>query len=178
MLLERRWMSSLFFSTSSNVGPTWCSRRSVPSIYIQWNQRWWKQVEAKWTKKLKYSSVDYHLEEKLAMFISLPFACIPFSNVVKTLGVTLDAELSLEQHISTVVRSCFFHTRSLSKVCPYITCKPACIAVWFCRILTNGFLSGLPQKQVKRLQVVQNAAARIVLKCKQNNKNRSCHSHS
>ena len=33
-----------------------------------------KQIEAKWTKKLKYSSMDYHLEEKLAMFISLPFS--------------------------------------------------------------------------------------------------------
>ena len=29
-------------------------------------------------------------------------ASIPFSNVVKTLGVTLDAELSMEQNISAV----------------------------------------------------------------------------
>ena len=47
--------------------------------------------------------------------LSVGEASIPFSNVVKTLGVTLDAELSMEQHISAVVRSCFFHIRSLVK---------------------------------------------------------------
>ena len=40
--------------------------------------------------------------------LSVGEASIPFSNVVKTLGVTLDAELSMEQHVSAVVKSCFF----------------------------------------------------------------------
>ena len=35
-------------------------------------------------------------------------ALIPFSSVVKTLRVTLDAALSSDQHVSAVVRSCFF----------------------------------------------------------------------
>ena len=41
---------------------------------------------------------------------------IPFSIVVKTLGVTLDADFSFDQHVSAVVRSCFFHVRSLSSL--------------------------------------------------------------
>ena len=72
--------------------------------------------------------------------LSVGEASIPFSKVVKTLGVTLDAELSMEQHVSAVVRSCFFHIRSLSKVRPYITYKAAssiavCLttAIVFCR---------------------------------------------
>ena len=40
--------------------------------------------------------------------LSVGEASILFSNVVKTLGVTLDAELSMEQHVSAVVRSSFF----------------------------------------------------------------------
>ena len=40
--------------------------------------------------------------------LSVGEASVPFSNVVKTLGVTLDAELSMEQHVSAVVRSCLF----------------------------------------------------------------------
>ena len=94
-------------------------------------------------------------------------ASILFSNVVKTLGVTLDAELSMEQHVSAIVRSCFFHIRSLSKVRPYITYKAAS-SIAVCLILSkldycNSLLSGLPQKC---LQAVQNAAARTVMKCK------------
>ena len=102
--------------------------------------------------------------------LSVGEASIPFSNVVKTLGVTLDAELSMEQHVSAVVRSCFFHIRSLSKVRPYITYKAAS-SIAVCLILSkldycNSLLSGLPQKQIKRLQAVQNAVARTVMKCK------------
>ena len=96
------------------------------------------------SKKLKYSSVGHHLEEKLSLLTAF------HSNVVKTLGVTLDAELSMEQHVSAVVRSCFFHIRSLSKVRPYITYKAAS-SIAVCLILSkldycNSLLSGLPHK--------------------------------
>ena len=76
----------------------------------------------------------------------------------------------MEQHVSAVVTSCLFHIRSLSKVRPYITYKAAS-SIAVCLILSkldycNSLLSGLPQKQIKRLQAVQNAAARTVMKCK------------
>ena len=76
----------------------------------------------------------------------------------------------MEQHVSAVVRFCFFHIRSLSKVRRYITYKAAS-SIAVCLILSkldycNSLLSRLPQKQIKRLQAVQNAAARTVMKCK------------
>ena len=99
--------------------------------------------------------------------LSVSEASILFSNVVKTLGVTLDAELSMEQHVSAVARS-------LSKVRLYITYKAAS-SIAVCLILSkldycNSLLSGLPPKQIKRLQAVQNAAARTVMKCKKKKK--------
>ena len=109
--------------------------------------------------------------------LSVGETSIPFLDVVKTLGLTLDAELSMEQHVSAVVRSCFFYIRSLRKVRPYITYKAAStIAV--CLILSkldycNSIRSGLPPKQIKRLQAVQNAAARTVMKCKNKNKTKN-----
>ena len=52
-------------------------------------------------------------------------ASILFSSVVKTLGVTLDAALSFDQHVSVVLRSCFVPIRYLSKVRSYLTRKAA-----------------------------------------------------
>ena len=52
-------------------------------------------------------------------------ASIAFSSVVKTLGETLDAASPFDQHVSAIVRSCFFHVKSLSKVRSYLTRKAA-----------------------------------------------------
>ena len=73
----------------------------------------------------------------------------------------------MSQPLSDLV---FLHLRSLSKVHPYITYKAAS-SIAVCLILSkldycNSLLSGLPQEQIKRLQAVQNAAARTVMKCK------------
>ena len=75
-------------------------------------------------------------------------ASIPFSIVVKTLGVTLDAALSFDQHVSAVVRSCFFHVRSLSKAAKSIAVSLILSKLDYC----NSLLAGLPQIQIKRLQ--------------------------
>ena len=69
----------------------------------------------------------------------------------------------MEQHISAVVRSCFFHIRSLSKVRPY---KAASYLILSKLDYYNHLLSGVPQKQIKHLQAGQNAAARPIMKCK------------
>ena len=79
-------------------------------------------------------------------------ASIPFSSVVKTLRVTLDAALSFDQHVSAVVRSCFFHVRSLSKVRSYLTRKAA-NSISVSLILSkldycNSLLAGLAQTQI------------------------------
>ena len=96
-------------------------------------------------------------------------ASIPFSSVVKTLGVTLDAALSSDQHVSAVVRSCFFHVRSLSKVRSYLT-REAASSTSVSLILSklgycNSLRAGLLPTQIKLLQAFQNAAARTGTKC-------------
>ena len=97
-------------------------------------------------------------------------ASILFSSVVKTLWASLDAVLSFDQHVSAVVRSCFFHVRFSSKVRSYFTRKAAnSIAVTLIMSKLdncNSLLAGFPQTQIKRLQASQNAAARTVTKCR------------
>ena len=57
--------------------------------------------------------------------LSIDEAFILFSNVAETLGVTFDSGLYFHQHVSSVVRSCFFHVQSLNKVSSHLTCKAA-----------------------------------------------------
>ena len=95
---------------------------------------------------------------------------IPFSSVVKTLGVYFDSDLSFEKHISHVVKLCYCHIRSLSRARPSLT-RSAANAIAVTLIMSrldycNSLLSGLPLKQTRRLQAVQNAAARVVAKSK------------
>ena len=73
-----------------------------------------------------------------------------------------------EKQVSYIVKACFFHLRALSKVCSLLTCKAA-NAIAVCLILSkldycNSLLAGLPQTQIKRLQAVQNAAAKVMMK--------------
>jgi len=100
--------------------------------------------------------------------LSVGDASIPFASVVKTLGVFFDADLCLEQHVSHIVRTCFFYIRSLGKIRPYITKKAAAsvaVSLVLSRIdYCNSLLVGLPQTQIKRIQSAQNAAARTVTK--------------
>ena len=72
--------------------------------------------------------------------------------------------------ISWPVLAWYFHLRALSRVLSLLT-REAANAIAVCLILSkldycNSLLGGLPQVQMKRLQAVQNAAARVVVRQK------------
>jgi len=48
--------------------------------------------------------------------IDVTGAVVPFSDTVKLLGVTLDSALSMDRHVTEVVRSCSYHTRALRHI--------------------------------------------------------------
>uniref|UniRef100_A0A8C4TH24 Reverse transcriptase domain-containing protein n=2 Tax=Erpetoichthys calabaricus TaxID=27687 RepID=A0A8C4TH24_ERPCA len=85
---------------------------------------------------------------------------------VKSLGVTVDCNLNFKSHINKITRTAFFHLRNIAKVRPLISSKDAeklVHAFVFSRLdYCNALLSGLPKKDINRLQLVQNAAARIL----------------
>ena len=86
--------------------------------------------------------------------------------VVRDLGVFLDAELNMDQHVKTVVRSCFFHLRRLKSV-RRILGREVTLGLVSAFVTTrldycNSVLAGLPQASIDPLQRVQNAAARLV----------------
>ena len=88
------------------------------------------------------------------------------SKKVRDLGLILDSGLTLQDHISSVVRTCSFHLRTLGKLRPLISQHAAnsiAVGLILSRLdYCNSCLWALPQQELRRLQLVQNTAARIV----------------
>jgi len=70
------------------------------------------------------------------------------------LGVLLDANLSMKQHISKVAATCYYQLRRLRQIRRRV--GPSWLD--YC----NSALAYLPQSTVKPLQCVQNVAARLI----------------
>ncbi len=86
------------------------------------------------------------------------------SSTIKNLGVILDSNLSLENHISHVTKIEFFH-HNIAKLRNMLTVSDAENVVHtfmtsrldYC----NALLGGCPESSINKLQIVKNAAARV-----------------
>jgi len=89
------------------------------------------------------------------------------AGVVRDLGVFLDNQLTMKQHVNRVASSCFFHLHRLRQIKCHVTQKAMnqlVAAVILGRLDNcNSVLAGLPWSTVAPLQRVQNAAARLLL---------------
>ena len=97
---------------------------------------------------------------------------IALSEMVRDLGVIIDCKLSMVHQINSTLKSCFFFIRQLGKLRPSIntdTAKTIAVSLILSRLdYCNALLYGLPDTQLKRLQHVQNVAARIVTRTRKN----------
>jgi len=86
---------------------------------------------------------------------------------VRDLGVLLNQELTLKQHVAKVTSGCFYQLRRLKQVQHYVdnNVMVQLVAAFVISQLDycNGVLASLPQCTIAPLQRVQNAAARLVL---------------
>lgn len=88
------------------------------------------------------------------------------NTTVRNLGVLFDQDLSFSSHIKQISRTAFFHLRNIAKIRPILSQSDAEKLVHafvtsrldYC----NSLLSGCPSKSLKTLQLVQNAAARVL----------------
>ena len=84
----------------------------------------------------------------------------------RNLGVHFDSDLTFIPHINKLVQSCFYHLRSISKIKHMLTppdLEKVIHALIFSRLdYCNSLLSGINQKSLSRLQLVQNSAARLL----------------
>lgn len=84
----------------------------------------------------------------------------------KALGGTIDDQLNFSDHISRTAWSCRFTLYNIKKVRPFLSEHAAQLlvqALVLSRLdYCNSLLAGLPANSIKPLQLLQNAAARVV----------------
>ena len=107
-------------------------------------------------KQTKFENVSLCLEG----------STISQSPCVKNLGVLLDPLLSFNQHVKSITKIAFFHLRNIAKIRPMLSTADAetLIHAFISSRLDycNALFSGLPSSTTKSLQLVQNAAARLL----------------
>ena len=88
------------------------------------------------------------------------------SETVKNLGTVFDTTLSLEKQVTAVCKAGFYHLRNIARVRKHLSFESNQVLIHafvtskldYC----NSFYHGLPDFLIKKLQYVQNSAARLL----------------
>ena len=103
-----------------------------------------------------------------------PTVSVSPASSARNLGIQFDSNLSLSDHISSVTKSCLFHVRDLRRLRPILdqtTARNIATALIHSKLdYCNSLFLNLPAKQLDRLQLVLNSAARAVT-----NSSKFCH---
>ena len=93
---------------------------------------------------------------------------IPLQRTVKYLGVRLDENLNMENRIGDICRSAYLSVKRIASIRPFLS-ETATARLVQASVIShldycNSVLTGIPDKQIQRLERVQNDAARLILK--------------
>uniref|UniRef100_A0A8C1YQM8 Reverse transcriptase domain-containing protein n=1 Tax=Cyprinus carpio TaxID=7962 RepID=A0A8C1YQM8_CYPCA len=98
--------------------------------------------------------------------IQLGSSTITPSRTARNLRVVIDHQLRFTYHIATTTRSCRFALYNIRKIRPFLSEQATQLlvqALVLSRLdYCNALLAGLPACSIKPLQLIQNAAARVV----------------
>ena len=83
-------------------------------------------------------------------------------NSVHDLGIYLDSDASMKTQVSKTVCSCFAVLRQLHSIRQSVMQSLVVSLVLTCLDFGNSVLAGLSGSILKRLQLVMNAAARVI----------------
>ena len=107
-----------------------------------------------------------HLPRPILQEISVVNETIRSSQKARNIGVIFDHHFRFTEHIASICKSSFYHLRNISNIRKYLSSTTTEILVHafvsskldHC----NSLLYGLPNCLIKKLQHVQNAAARLI----------------
>ena len=85
---------------------------------------------------------------------------------VRNLGVIFDSNLKMDQHVTKACKSAYYHLHNIRRIRNYLT-EEATQTVIHAFVTSqidycNSLMNGLPAHLIKKLQRVQNTAARLV----------------
>ena len=104
--------------------------------------------------------------------IEIGDATIEASDKARNIGVVMDCHLSMTSQVNSITKSCYVHLRNIARIRPNLT-EDACATLVHAFVTSkldnaNSLLIGLPDKLIRKLQLIQNHAARIVTRSKKN----------
>ncbi len=107
-----------------------------------------------------------HTSNNLEHCLTLDGCSLDSSSSVRNLGVLFDSNLSFDNHVSSICKTAFFHLKNISKLRPILSMSNAEMLVHafmtsrldYC----NALLGGCSARLINKLQMVQNAAARVL----------------
>ncbi len=100
-----------------------------------------------------------NLEQRL----TLDGCSLDSSSSVRNLGVLFDSNLSFDSHVSSICKTAIFHLKNISKLRPMSNAEMLIHAFMTSRLdYFNALLGGCSTHLINKLQMVQNAAARVL----------------
>ncbi len=105
-------------------------------------------------------TLQHDFTTRLGSLTITPSASVRYPDVI------FDDQLTFKEHIAKTARSCRFALHNIRKIRPFLTEHAAQLLVQTLVIsrldYCNALLAGLPSNTIKPLQMIQNAAARLV----------------
>ncbi len=153
---SRSWIQRVFYNRCSRVLEKFVRISGVQWCFLLLNSDK-TEILLVGPKNSTQNLLDYNLQLD---------GCTVTSSTVKNLGVILDSNLSFENHISNVTKTAFFHLRNISKLRNMLSVSDAeklVHAFMTSRLdYCNALLGGCPASSINKLQIVQNAGARVL----------------
>ena len=122
------------------------------------------------TEFLVIGNKNYRKQLDSVAHVKIGESCVDPVNSAKNIGAVLDNNLDLVKHVNNTCRTCYMYLHSISKIRSCLTqeaTETLVNALITSRLdYCNAILYGLNEDLLKRLQLVQNNAARLVLKKK------------